>query len=442
MQKFWFKIVLVIFIISTVGSVQNVLGAEQDQSGKELQSSEDLFNSKLTGDWYGQRTKLADNGITFNMDLVQTWQGVFSGGLDKSWTSGGSFDYELNLDFEKMGLWPGAFVDLRAEQQYGIFANDKTGSLSGVNADGFFPLPDEHDMVLSKVVFTQFLSEQFAIFFGKIDTLDGDNNVFAGGRGKENFLNQNFIFNPATLRTSPYSALGFGAAVFLPTVTAERPTILNFTVLGANGQPDELGCGEDFDDGAVYAVEVSFPTDFFNKPGRHLFGGTYSEKEYTVLDVDSRFVLVSLIKAKLGLIPAVSLPKNDDSWSFYYNFHQYVFTGQEDPSQGFGLFGRFGLADDETSPIEQFYSIGIGGKGIIDSRDNDTFGVGYYHIELSDKLPSVLLSRFGDSDGFELFYNFEVSPWLHITPDFQVVSPSDKSVDTAYIAGVRIKVDF
>jgi porin len=161
-----------------------------------------------------------------------------------------------------------------------------------------------------------------------------------------------------------------------------------------------------------------------------------------VLDVDSRFVLVSLIKAKLGLIPAVSLPKNDDSWSFYYNFHQYIFTEEEDPTQGFGLFGRFGLADDETSPIEQFYSIGIGGKGIIDSRDNDTFGVGYYHVELSDKLPSVLLSRFGDSDGFELFYNFEVSPWLHITPDLQVVSPSDKSVDTAYIAGVRIKVDF
>lgn len=134
--------------------------------------------------------------------------------------------------------------------------------------------------------------------------------------------------------------------------------------------------------------------------------------------------------------------KKDSSWSFYYNFHQYLFTEEEDSSQGYGIFGRLGFADDETSPIEDFYSIGLGGKGIIDGRDNDTFGAGYYHVGLSDKLGTIISNRFGDTDGFEIFYNIEVAKWLHITPDFQIINPSREANHTAYIAGCRVKIDF
>ena len=136
------------------------------------------------------------------------------------------------------------------------------------------------------------------------------------------------------------------------------------------------------------------------------------------------------------------MKKDEGSWSFYYNFHQYLFTEKDDETQGFGLFGRLGFADDETSPIEDFYSIGLGGKGIIDGRDQDRFGVGYYHIGLSDELGTIISNRFGDSDGFEVFYNIEVTPSIHITPDFQIVNPSNENVSTAYIAGMRIKIDF
>jgi len=387
------------------------------------------------GDWYGERTKLADNGITFNMDLVQTWQGVLDGGTDHSWSSGGSFDFELKLDFQKMGLWPGAFVDLRAEQQYGTFANDKTGGLLGTNADGFFPLPNEHELILSKVVFTQFLSESFGIFFGKIDTLDGDNNHFAGSRGKDNFMNMNFVLNPVTLRTTPYSSLGAGLLFLFPQEHTKEPAILSMLVLGADGQPDTAGWDDDFENGEVYSIEYSQPTNFFNLPGKQLFGATYNNKDFTALDQNPRYILGAL----LGLD---TLKKEEGSWSFYYNFHQYLFTEKDDETQGFGLFGRLGFADDETSPIEDFYSIGLGGKGIIDGRDQDRFGIGYYHIGLSDELGAIISNRFGDSDGFEIFYNIEVTPSVHITPDFQIVNPSNENVSTAYIAGMRIRIDF
>lgn len=395
----------------------------------------DFSWSKLTGDWGGTRTDLANRGITLDMDLVQSWQGVLSGGRDQSWRYGGSLDYWLMLDFEKMGLWQGAFVQIRAETQYGQFANYGSGSLLGVNTDGLFPLPDEHTTTVSHAVFTQFLSENMAVYFGKIDTLDGDNNVFAGSRGKENFMNPAFVFNPVTLRTVPYSSMGGGVLFIYPSVTDPDPTTLQFTVLGVNGQPNTAGWDDDYDDGTVYTMEYSQPSRFFNLPGRHLFGGTYSDRDVALLGQDRR----TLLEWLLGLGP---LEEQAGSWSFYYNFHQYLFTEEQDPTQGVGIFGRFGAADEDTSVVGQFYSIGIGGKGIIDGRDQDRFGAGYFHTVLSDELPNLISPLlFDDVDGVEVFYNIEVNPWLHITPDFQYINPGDNRIDDTYVAGIRMKID-
>jgi porin len=437
MQKFLLKTLLVVFIISIFISAQKVLGEEQEQTewAQESKLSEDIFVSKLTGDWYGRRTKLAENGITLDIDMIQSFQGVLDGGLESDWKYGGSLDYWLKLDFQKMGLWPGAFVELRAETQFGEFINTDTGSILAANTDGFFPLPNTHTTTLSHAVFTQFLSESFAVFFGKIETFDGDNNHFAGGRGKVNFMNQNFVLNPVALRTCPYSSLGVGAVFFFPDAADKNPATLALSVLGADGQPDTAGWDDDFENGEVYAVEYSQPTRFFDLPGKHLFGGTYSTKNFTTLDQNRRTILASL----LGF---GTLAKEDDSWCGYYNFHQYLATEKDDQTQGFGLFGRYGIADDQTSPIEAFYSIGLGGKGVFEGRDNDTWGVGYYYIDLSDELPPLLTSTVEDPQGFEVFYNIEVSPSVHITPDLQIVNPARSSFSTAVIAGVRIKIDF
>ena len=215
----------------------------------------------------------------------------------------------------------------------------------------------------------------------------------------------------------------------------QEPAILSMMAIGANGQPNTAGWDDDFEDGTDYGIEYSHPTNFFDLPGKQLVGATYNNKDYTALDQDPRVFIGSLI----GLD---TLRKDEGSWSFYYNFHQYLFTEEQDPSQGFGLFGRYGFADEETNIMDDFYSIGLGGKGIIDGRDNDRFGVGYYHIGLSDELGTIISNRYGDVDGFEVFYNIEITKWLHITPDFQVINQSREANHTAYIAGFRVKIDF
>ena len=44
--------------------------------------------------------------------------------------------------------------------------------------------------------------------------------------------------------------------------------------------------------------------------------------------------------------------------------------------------------------------------------------------------------------GLELYCNIEALPWLHVTPDLQVVEPSLKSIDTDVILGLRVMIDF
>jgi porin len=397
----------------------------------------DFNSTKLTGDWGGERTKLAEQGITFDITANQYYQGVLRGGTNQSWKYGGLMDYRIHFDFQKMGLWQGAFLDVQLQHQFGEFINTDTGVLIPVNSDGVLPLPDYRQVNVSQVKYTQFLSESFAVYFGKINTMNGfAETAFNGGEGKTTFMNLANIFQPVALRTVPVSALGGGVVAFFPDVTTKDHSILSLTVLGANGQPNTSGFDEDFEDGQVFMGTYSQPSRFFDKPGGHLFVGTYSTKDFTLLDQNSRLILEEL----LGL--PVTLDKGEDSWSMMYNMHQYLYTEKEDETQGFGFFGRLGFADDKTNPISNFYGAGLGGKGMIDSRDNDTWGVSYYYMQLSDKLGSVINRNFGDAQGLEVFYNIELAKSLHITPDFQIIKPSSDRIDTTYIAGLRAKIDF
>jgi porin len=401
------------------------------------ESAPDFSTAKLTGDWWGERTKLAEQGITFNITADQYYQGVLHGGTNQSWKYGGLMDYRIHFDFQKMGLWEGAFLDVRAVHQFGEFINTDTGSLIPVNTDGILPLPDYRQVNVDEVKFTQFLSESFAVYFGKINTMIGfQETAFNGGEGKTTFMNVANIFQPVALRTVPLSALGGGVVLFLPDVKTKDHSTVSFAVLGSNGMPNTSGFDEDFEDGEVFLASYSQPSRFFDKPGNHLFLATYSTKDYALLDQDPRLFLAWLLG--FGETPA----KGDDSWSLMYSMHQYLYTEKEDETQGFGLYGRLGTADDKTNPVANFYSAGVGGKGSIHGRDNDTWGVGYFYAQLSHEFGRLIERNFDDTQGIEVFYNIEVSKWMHITPDFQIIEPSKNSIDTTYIAGLRAVIDF
>jgi porin len=375
----------------------------------------------LTGDWGGLRNTLASKGVNLDVDLVHSLQGLNSGGLANDsvlYRYGGHAEYLLHVDTGKLGLWPGGFLRLKGESQFGRYLErNDTGTL----------LPEE--TTLTSVVFTQFLAQWFGLYLGKIDTFSGDANAFAH-EWKTQFMNTGFGPNPVTFTTVPYATLGAGVLL--------RPTdavLLNVSALSPDGTANSAGFDELYKDGVVLAGELRVGIKPFGLPGHQLIGGTWSSKTFNTLQQDPRLLLVFL-----GLPLDVPIRQQSGSWSAYYNFDQFLYTTTADGSEGFGIFGRVGVADPDTNPLELSYSVGIGGQGMLPGRARDRFGLGFYYGRLSRDLRGLLL----DSSvwGMELFYNVAVTHWLYVTPDIQVIEPAAKQASTAFLTGLRVQMRF
>jgi porin len=139
----------------------------------------------------------------------------------------------------------------------------------------------------------------------------------------------------------------------------------------------------------------------------------------------------------------------------YYNFDQYLWNPGNDPKRGLGVFFRFGVSDGQANPIKYHFNLGVGGKGVIPGREQDTFGIGWSRLQFSENFVPFLRKNLGvglrHEDAFELFYNVALAGWLKITLDLQVIEPgikktlsggSLKGVNTAVVPGLRVKMDF
>ena len=292
--------------------------------------------------------------------MTQFYFGDASGGLQQEFRYGGHDDLVVNTDFGKLGLQEGLFLKIRAENRFGESLSGATGAFLPPNVAADLPVRSSDDLYLTDVLFTQALSESFAVFAGKMDTLDGDANAFAHGRGIDQFSNIAFVCNPIALRTVPYSTLGAGFAVL-----HDMQPLLTFTVLNATDTTQTSGFDQLFAQGATLTTELRLPTTFFALPGHQLLGGTWSSRDYVALGQDPRIVL-----------PNVPIQPADGSWSLYWNFDQYLKVYSTDPLRGWGVFGRAGIGDDKANPFAWFLSFGVGGNSPLCGRESDTFGAG------------------------------------------------------------------
>ena len=141
---------------------------------------------------------MADHGIKNDIRLSQFYQDVTDGGQNTNSEYGGKLDYILNVDGQKLGLWPGFFVTMHAELQYGDNVLSDAGGLSLPNTAMLYPLPGYDDVAMTGLLFQQALSKNFALAAGKINIVDLWTMIYPeAGYGLEGFMNINgnsFIF--------------------------------------------------------------------------------------------------------------------------------------------------------------------------------------------------------------------------------------------------------
>jgi porin len=443
-------ILIAAFFLTRVGTAQ-----EKPPPDKSAPTSQDATiypvpnyggdfwsRSYLTGDWGGLRSKLADHGVQFDFNVTQIFQGVASGGTNRTGRYSGSTDMVLKLDSHKLGLWPGGFLFVEAQVPFGNTVIPYSGGILPVNTLLAMTAPAQNEIILPHLYFTQFLTEWLAVVIGKLDTTGADANEFAHGRGDDKFMNLAFSFNPVAITLAPYAPLGM-SLLFLP----HKDVLYSFGIVDTQGLPTTAGFKTLVEDPTTLANELRVTVRPFGLTGHQLLGVAWANKPFTLLPQDRRTIIRNIL---LG----TPLKTTSNNWALYYNFDQYLLQDKLDPTQGLGIFFRAGVANPRTSAFQQFYSFGFGGKGIIPTRDQDRFGIGYYYLKFSGDIPESLRRRLSldHEQGTELFYNVEVFPWLHVIPDLQIIGPSRKTfgtlltpgpnIQTGVVAGIRVKVDF
>jgi len=458
---------LILFAVPTLARAQPY--ETPDTWGGDLWSS-----PRLTGNWGGVRDDLAKMGIVLDVDLLATPQDVASGGRSTGANFWGNMDYTLNLDTQKAGLWPGGFFKFEGDTGFGSNAFHDSGAIVPVNTAALLPAPNDRTSALTNATFMQFLSPQFGLFAGKINTLDLSETEFYGDY-RTQFENAAFNF-PMTLQQVPLSAFG-GGVIGLP----REDIILSALVLDPNGTPTSDNLGKAFSDGVMVVGNGQLTVKPFGLVGHQNFGFTWRDEDVFSLSQDPSNIALLLLNDRFPrlanpgpvltqilqrffpalLTPTQSANHVDTSWSVNYGFDQYFWQPDGDPKHGIGVFFNFGASDGNPNPIKYAFLTGIGGKGVILGRTDDTFGVGWARSQFSsDFLPflrQALDLGLEHEDAIEMYYSAALTPWLTATADLQIVNPgltktlsSSSSqllpvlanVDTAVVAGVRLRVRF
>lgn len=380
----------------------------------------------LLGDWGGSRSSLAEQGITLDTSVTQYYQGVTSGGRNQEFQYSGHGDYILNTDFGKLGVQDGLLMKIRAEHRFGTPINQAAGVLLSPAMLSTFPDPETEDLVITEFLFTQFLSENVAVYAGKMMTVQSGMTPFTAGRGDDTFMNASFIFPVTTTFSGPYSTLGTGITIF-----QDQFPVLSFNVLNSSDTITQSGFDQLFEDGVALTGAFSLPTKIGGKPGAHTLGFTWNNRTQTALGQDPRVVLPEF--------PPILV---NEAWSIFWSGFQYIET-YDDPTKGWGVFAAAGISDENPTLTATWIHAGVGGYVPWRKRPNDRFGVGWFFNELSGE-PTPILNLLGnprDSWGVEMFYNFAVTPSIYITPDLQILQPGNGDFDTAVLLGVRAHVE-
>lgn len=401
----------------------------------------------LLGDWGGLRTDLANKGIRFKSSLTPNLQSVTSGGLKDDTAFGASGDFWTALDFDRMGVIRGGLLVMRVEYDVGNSIVKNTGALMSPSYNAIIPVSSELDrdtLTITNLYYTQFFGKQFGAWFGRTDNHHNVNlGEFAGlnpNVGKTQFQNLGIVAPPVMPISQPY-VTSLSAGIF-----AQPTKNLSFTAMIMDSRESSQTSGfDDFgkDWNSFFAARLQHSLG--GLPGGQLLGYSYSwNGDYTTLES-------SQIK---NLVTGTPLQSESDSWAVIYSGWQYIQVFDGDTSKpinmrdgradhrGWGVFLIAGLADEDTNPIQGSLSVGIGGRGLLPSRSNDSFGIGYYILDLNDGTVANVVGLKSEEQGIEIYYEAEIAPWLHVTPDLQIVDPGLSASDTAVIFGLRVNMNF
>ena len=219
----------------------------------------------------------------------------------------------------------------------------------------------------------QFFSEKFGVLVGKITTMKNANE-FAGGEGRTQFMNFQFIYSGTFAQVAPYSTLAVGAFWIPSAQVAVTSILMNTADASTTTGFSDIG------DGVSWWTSVDYQIQVGGLPGGGTVGFVYA--------FDGDFARIGGIN--FDPEQGISNETKSEAWSLFWSGWQYFHVkggsaesvdpvdGVQD-LEGWGVFLTIGLADQSTNPTTFTIAAGLSGRGMLPGRSNDTYGLGYYY---------------------------------------------------------------
>ncbi len=344
-----------------------------------------------------------------------TWSLAYTADVVAGWSDDVStrgrfldnLDVMADVDLERAAGWRGAILHAHILNNSGEIPNDDLGTLQGVDN-------------------IEVAGQRLRLFEFWVEQAFGDASIRAGLYD----LNSEFYSNEAAgLLIAPAFGIGSelaatgpnGPSIFPSTAlaararfeTAENQT-LSIAVLNASagvlGDPD--GVDTEFDEGALFIGEYGWRGE------SHFAVGAwgYTDEQDDIRD-----------------------PEQSRAYGAYFTYER----GLTEQAMG---FLRVGLSDGDTTPYSSGWQAGVLIDSPLASREDSQLSFGVYQGRFGGKHranerdASVNVAE--AETGFEITYSDQITPWLRVQPDLQLVLDpgGDRDRDELWVAGLRIEI--
>lgn len=364
---------------------------------------------------------LALSATPAQADDTVSWSVAYTADVVAGWsddvTTRGRFldnlDIVGDVDLERAFGWGGATLHAHILNNSGEIPNDDLGTAQGVDN---IEVADQHLRLF------EFWVEQ----------------GFGGGSVRAGLydLNSEFYSNEsAGLLIAPAFGIGSelaatgpnGPSIFPSTAIAVRArfdfseqqsvmlAVLNASA-GVPGDPD--GVDTEFDHGALLIGEYGWRSSFNFNVG----AWTYSEDQDDIRELDG-----------------FGNPQQERAFGAYATYER-PFNEQMTG------FVRVGFSDGDTTSYSSGWQAGVLIEAPFASRPDSQISFGAYQGRFSakhrDNERDLGVDAADAETGFEITYSDQITPWLRVQPDLQLVLDpgGDRARDELWVAGLRIEI--
>ncbi|GLP96034.1 carbohydrate porin [Paraferrimonas sedimenticola] len=364
------------------------------------------------------KKELKEKGIDLSMsytNFAYDWQ---SDNGAKPSQNGGRGDINVTIDGKAIGLWDGFSVNVNQIFLHGQNNFNRTMGQNDVIMSPVLGMTFPRENETSAHVTQQF-GKRVAVMAGKFDMIKmASATPLVGGGGLSTFSNM-AIAAPISGIVSPFST---GAVL---SVQGDKASYTFMVYDPRNTQNSNRVLDHTFEDGTSGMANIRVPVTIGGKQGYHSI--TANVSDYKGKDIRG----TGEMKKR--------------RWYAAYDVQQYLFQNKDDPSKGWGVFGRIARSDGNPTPVLGHLMVGIGGNSFIKGRSDDLWGVAHAHYEMSKDFnykvtePRNLLRP---EQVTEAYYNVAVLSWLRVTANFQHIRPAFNLRKPDTVIGIRTQIVF